>query len=306
VGKFIISLDCEGRWGGADRETPLDASITGQTLRPIYQRLFESLDSAGLRATFATVGAFVLPEEILRSHRLLRDPPSAQHARWTKRLRKALPRSTADAGWTFSELADEVNTRGHELASHGFSHLPFSKASMPTEALSAELDMHQEWTRSVNSTVSSLVFPRNSICWLSELHDIGIRCYRDRPERVGSRITLREVLTEVSPWGSPEPMGTLTANGMIRLPPGRFFNRRSGPRALVPPAVTVHSWKTALQRAAQDPQATVHLWLHPHNLLENQTQFDLLDIVFNNAGELVRSDDLQSATMAELASLTTR
>jgi len=302
MGTFTISLDCEGRWGTADYDTAFEAMITDDALRKIYDRLFACLERSGVQATFAVVGAFSLSVDALREHPLLTNPPSAQHEEWTARARQQVLQSGETSGWTLPGIRQQIIDGGHELATHGFSHLPFSDRWMNHEAAEAEVSHLREWISSSTAPVTSIVFPRNQVHKLPQLHGLGIRTYRRRIDRdYGAGVTPREILEEVNPWGRPESIDeAIVDDDMVGLPPGRFFNRRAGARALVPPLLTARSWITTVERAADQPDGAAHLWLHPHNLLESETQFGLLERVISHAGALVSDGRLSCATMAEL------
>lgn len=59
--RFILSLDCEGKWGGADHLTPADhAGLSDQRLRQAYSDNLALLDEFDLPATSAFFGCFSL------------------------------------------------------------------------------------------------------------------------------------------------------------------------------------------------------------------------------------------------------
>ena len=63
--RFIISLDCEGKWGMADNLKPYHHEcLTDAALARAYERLVRLFGGYQVSATFAFVMAFVLtPEE---------------------------------------------------------------------------------------------------------------------------------------------------------------------------------------------------------------------------------------------------
>lgn len=301
MGTFTISFDCEGRWGSSDAEGPLDDIITSESLADVYERLFHVLESNHLRATFAVVGAFTLDPDELKAHPLAKGDVSDSHTRWCEKLRKQIRTKGHVSGWTLPSLAHRVRQGGHELATHGFSHLPFD--AMSEQESNAEIGMLESWIADQPEAISSLVYPRNRIGRLPQVAAAGISCYRRRVPR-GSRVSLAEIATELSPIGSYETSSDATFDyGMVGLPPGRFLNRRVGPRALVPPAVTRRSWHASLTAAASQNNAILHLWLHPHNLLEDRSAFELFRDVVQHAGTLVRGGHLANLTMAETGNL---
>jgi len=81
-------------------------------------------------------------------------------------------------------------------------------------------------------------------------------------------------------------------------PSGFFLNWPAGVRSLVPVPVTIRRWKSLL-REAVDRGGYVHMWFHPHNLITAPLMKVAFDEILREVGELVRSGDLVSLTMAE-------
>lgn len=64
---FILSLDCEGKWGVADILTRFEhASLSDKRLRHAYDSAIELLDEFAIPATFAFVGLFAESEASFR------------------------------------------------------------------------------------------------------------------------------------------------------------------------------------------------------------------------------------------------
>ena len=59
AGTFILSLDCEGKWGVADHlDAGIHAALTDAALRRTYGEIVEALDRREIPATFAVVDFF--------------------------------------------------------------------------------------------------------------------------------------------------------------------------------------------------------------------------------------------------------
>ncbi|SVE06845.1 uncharacterized protein METZ01_LOCUS459699, partial [marine metagenome] len=55
---FILSFDCEGKWGMADIiDNNIDSSITNQNLTMAYRSILALLDKHKIKGTFAFVAA---------------------------------------------------------------------------------------------------------------------------------------------------------------------------------------------------------------------------------------------------------
>ena len=56
---FILSLDCEGKWGVADHlDAQTHRSLADARLRAAYRDILAALDRYDIAATFAFVGLF--------------------------------------------------------------------------------------------------------------------------------------------------------------------------------------------------------------------------------------------------------
>jgi len=65
---FIISLDCEGKWGMADHISEYHRrTLTNENLLTTYRQLINLLDKWNIEATFAFVGAFSMDVEECRT-----------------------------------------------------------------------------------------------------------------------------------------------------------------------------------------------------------------------------------------------
>lgn len=299
MGTFTVSFDCEGRWGFADFDFPLESGIRDDTLGAAYEALFKTLGRHEIRATFAVVGAFTLEPDQLLAHNLVADPPTSAHRNWSARFKHQHGAGEA-TGWSMPQLSNLVEDYGHELGTHGFSHLPFSTSHMTDGALDAELAMLSEWAESQHSDIVSMVYPRNQVGYVERLATLGLRCYRAQG-RLQRRDIVHEVIEEINPFASSEQLPSTSSNAIVELPPGRFFKRRVGGYGKVPQPVTLRSWRSALRSAATKEAASVHLWLHPHNLLEHPSQIEMLDATFAEARRLMASGSLRNLTMGELA-----
>lgn len=276
---FIMSLDCEGKWGMADglksyhHEALTTAKITGA-----YRQLLGMLARYEISATFAFVMAFTLSEEERKGFPLLerRDPGDEWLAHYWRDLDAG-----RDDGWHVAEALDLVSEAGgHEIASHGFCHRPL--AAIPDGAASRELAEAAKAAKLKGITLDTLVFPRNEVGNLRAVSAAGYVGYRERLQRRGGR--LAALLDEFSTSTLPQPpLGE--KDGLVAIPPGHFFNWRFGARRLVRPAVTVSRWRNQLERCAREG-GVVHLWLHPHNLITGPKTAEVLDKVLADVARL--------------------
>jgi len=260
---FIMSLDCEGKWGMADMLQPFHhRDITNASLAAAYRQLIAMLDRHQIAATFAFVMAFALSAGEREKFDVLderRNPGDT----WLRHYWDSVKRGQGD-GWHQPEAFDMVRDAGrHEIASHSFCHRPLGDRSIDGAGAARELALAAEAARLKQVELKTLVFPRNEVGNLAAVRAAGYLGYRSRLDRHGGKAAA--LLEEFVLWRGPQaPLAS--ADGIIAIPPGHFFNWRLGLRRLVPPAVTRARWRNQLDACVREG-GIVHLWLHPHNLI---------------------------------------
>jgi len=267
--RFILSFDCEGKWGSADCLTDGHRrDLTDQKLRDAYRAILTLLDEYGVEATFAFAGAFSQSPSAFR--RLLPDVEVLEK-RAPAYLGPALRdiEETSGDGWHGGELVEAVAASGtpHEIALHGVTHVPWTQ--MDDRFVEDEMRLYQQLEGPVRNS-RTFVYPRNLIAHTAVLSEHGFLGFRNaRSER--SRF--RSLLSELNLFAQPDFPGP--DDKPIAIPAGYFLNWRSGARRLVPPAVTQLRARLLLQRAAATG-AAVHYWLHPENIATAPATLDLL------------------------------
>jgi len=291
---FILTLDCEGKWGMADHITAHhDQLFTSAGLRGAYGFILDLCDAMDISATFAFAWALTLGREQYPDfqERMEADPASAA---WCARFRQDLAAGNSE-GWLEPGLLDLVTSRNrHEIASHGFTHLVGARGPEGRARLARELQMIRDWSSLKGLNPQTYVFPRNEVYHPEVLKDFGYVGYRTRLAVMGGRLgkiqnLAREIniLTQAQPHAGKAPL--------IEIPPGHFFNWRRGVRRRVPPGLTLLRWKHIVADAIR--KGTVcHLWLHPHNLLDGQLESEVLESVLAHVGQRIRAGDIHVAT----------
>ena len=245
--RFILSLDCEGKWGMADRLTPrLDRALSEANLRAAYAALAALLAEYDIAATFCFVGCFVLP-----AYELRRLPLRAIAAELPYLVGAVEGIAAGAEGWTGDWALDAVAPR-HEIGLHGVTHVPWtSMTAAQARREMALVPLHPGIT---------FAFPRNRVAHPHILEEFDILGYRAAPR---PRSRLRSLAAEFDLGAQPdadEPMRTPQT-----IPAGHFVNWPSGPRRLVPLGLTRARARLMLERAA-DAFGVVHYWSHPENV----------------------------------------
>lgn len=295
---FIVSFDCEGHWGMMDHLEE-HGRLTSAALEAAYERLLALLERHGITATFAFVGAFTMSEEEARAKLPLFTEAGPAGRRWLEPFLRDLEARRTD-GWFAPDAAAAVRRAGrHELAAHGFTHLPLVEGEIGLPELDRELAGVRQASVFSGAGELTLVYPRNQVGFAGELASRGYAGYRDtlaRP-RHGRAPRWRHLLDEVNPFPSAQPH-LPPAGGVAVVPAGRMLNWRSGARGAIPAAWTTALWRRTLEDAARGG-AVAHLWSHPHNFVTGRDMFELLEAVLEEAAARVRSGELWNPTMLE-------
>lgn len=295
TGRFIISLDCEGKWGMADvLEDYHHRLLTDEALAKVYGEIVAQFAAHDMPATFAFVMAFTLDAEQRRQFdHFLAD--SGRKDAWLEHF-WADRRAGRTSGWFQPEALEIVRRDGrHEIGCHGFCHRDLADGAISDEGAEAELEAAAAAARLKGVELRTFVFPRNSVGHVALLGRRGYIGYREaRP--VGSRVGA--LAQELNLWPEPEAAARPAPGDPVAIPAGYFLNWRFGPRRYVPRAVTVRRWKTLLDRAA-DTGGVAHLWFHPHNFITAPSTRDTLEEILAYANRLRADGRLRAVTQEQ-------
>ena len=299
LGTFIISFDCEGKWGMADRITPHhDRFLNEANIERAYAKIVDLLARHDVPATFAFVMAFTLSAtEFSRYSDRLYDV-QFQGSNWFRYFRTQITAGNSD-GWFAPRAIDIVRSRPeHEIACHGFSHLPIGDSTVHRFEAVHEIQSAEAVAREKGLTLKTFIFPRNLIGHTDLLAAAGYIGYRGR--LVHSSGTAARKLSALAEWNvlaRAQPHG-LQDNGLQVIPPGNFMNWRRGARKLVPPPVTSLRWYNILKDAVRRGMVA-HIWLHPHNIIDGPETFDVLCGIVSMAAQLRDVGELRILTQRE-------
>jgi peptidoglycan/xylan/chitin deacetylase (PgdA/CDA1 family) len=300
-GKFVISFDCEGKWGMADHLTPdLEQLLTDAQIEAAYDRLLAILARHDVRATFAFVGIFTLsPDEYRDVSDWLWDARVGDK-NWLDAFRRDAASGRFE-GWLVPEALRKVQRDGrHEIGTHGFTHVPLDEETCTPELFFHELESARQLAQRQGWVPRTLVYPRNQIGHTSRLTEHHILGYREMlwPGLYGSRRKLRGLAREFGYDARSQPVAPATSPTAI--PSGHilnFWHNRS--RRLVPRGVTRRRWRRMMLDAAATG-GCVHLWSHPHNFITDPDLIGIFNLILHDAAELIKQGRLRSCTQEEL------
>lgn len=205
------------------------------------------------------------------------------------------------SGWFCSEAFEFVRNCGiHEIACHGFRHVPHGGKDIGEVDADYELRSATELANAKGISLKTFVFPRDRGGYLYKLASEGYigfrnaRPNRDRRGRLGNLIQETN-LHEKSQSSEPRQCSVISIGG-------DFLNWRHGLRRPVPEFATLIRWRSILEDAAANNRVAL-LFLHPHNLMDGYGMAELFGGVLRIAAELRDSKGLTILTQQEYCGL---
>jgi len=278
--RVVLSLDAELVWGFHDHEQmPRERISHARESWRYILGLFKEFD---VPATWAVVGHLFLDccDGVHADHPggeewFLRDPGGER---------------TEGSEWFGRDLVDAISdsTVGHEIGSHSFSHVEFGKRGVSKEVAEAELLQSVDAAEEYGIDLTSFVFPRNNIGYRELLAEYGFSCYRGRaPDRwydeTAFRLIGKPVTFAFGKSGPPIVRPETDEHGLVNLPASMYLFSINGPARDAMERLTtdpiVRQVKLGLQRLTDEPEGTLHLWLHPNNVTTERDRVRLRRIV---------------------------
>ena len=302
--KLIISFDCEGKWGIADRNPDRQRLLTSAAISNAYKTILATLRRKNAHATFAFVAALCLPKDQVEAaieenfHKLI-----FGRMHWLSAPR-ASARSNDFDGWSEPELPDLVRLEPrHHICSHGGFHIPYDEQNTPAEAIDADIDLIRSVDSRIGSRQTILVFPRNVIGYRNRLSESGFEAYRDADRRelkkglAGRAERLFLELGSVD-RGDSRKHSYQNNVGLTALTPGKFLNASIGLRSRIPLSLTKRRIDAFLSYAIKN-DTVVHFYSHPHNFIADNTLANKLDYLLGRASVYRDKGSLRIVTMQD-------
>lgn len=294
-GCFIVSLDCEGKWGMADHLTQWHhAHLNRAELTEAYRTLAALFGRYDIAATFAFVMAFVLSADEQASLAERFGDTEIEGSNWLSAYRSA-QRAGDLSGWTCPEALEIVRDAAqHEVACHGFTHLPLAEKLVSRADAEREFAACAEAARMKGLSLETFVYPRNLEGHKAALAAAGFKGFRKRPAQRGK---LGALFAELNSRDRAQ-MPLRDEAGMVAIPSGEMLNWQNGARKLVPRAASRMRWASRLRDAAETG-GVAHLWLHPHNLIDAPGTRERLEDVLAEAARLRAAGRIEVLTQAQ-------
>jgi peptidoglycan/xylan/chitin deacetylase (PgdA/CDA1 family) len=298
AGSFIVSFDCEGNWGVADRQDRIDSRfISRKALTKAYRNLLQMLEAYEMPATFAFVMAFVLRDEELGEWQPRLADVACDGRNWMENFRRAEASRELD-GWFCPEALDMVVAAGrHEVGCHGFRHVPFAGAGVTEEVVRVELACAREIASTRGLELRTFVFPRNEVALPTLLAEYGYHGFRNAHPRLGRMGRIGNLLREFDAWERAQAEEA-PVSGLICIPGGCFINWQKGLRRLVPRSVSRARWRSIFADAVENDRVA-GVFLHPHNLIDGPATLLLLEDILRLAADYREKRGLTVLTQAQ-------
>lgn len=275
-GNFIISLDFELHWGGAEKWDISKKKEYFNCTRQSIPRILKIFEDYDIHATWATVG-FLFAQN---KKQLLDSSPNLIPSYHRKELSyyKIFPQLGNDENedpfhYAPSLIEQIINTPGQELASHTFAHYYCNESGQTVDQFDADLKAAQNIAKeNFGLVLRSLVFPRNQFNkeYLQVASKNGFKIVRSNPnvwfwnKSFGILTPLFRALDTLMPISKSlcfdQPF---KEDGLLCLPASRFFRPYNAKEKLIQ-GMKLRQIKREMSYAAIHKK-NYHLWWHPHN-----------------------------------------
>lgn len=296
---FVVSIDTEMAWGMVHRQ---HEAYRYDRERDDLRRLIDLLDRYDLPATWAIVGHLMLehcePVDGVKHPEIIRPDFDWYDGDWFDA--DPCTNSDVDRAWYAPDVVDLIESAGadHEIACHGFSHIPAGDRGCSRETFESEIRAAAAVAASRGIVLRSLVHPRNQIGHVDVLVEHGIKAYRGRRSTPQGRPSPWQRLVDRTVGSERTAVRPVNEGEIWNLPATVMFDldsRRS----------TWRLWIRQVERRlgqAVARRSLFHLWFHPHNLRDRpEESFAALERVCRAAARHRERGVLETTTMAALA-----
>lgn len=310
-GKFIISLDFELHWGGAEKwDLQKKKSYFLNTVNYIPE-LLGLFQENNIRCTWATVG-FLFSKE---KKQLIDFSPKLKPGYYKTELSyyNLIPEignnEEEDPYHYASSLIHSIlNTPGQELATHTFAHYYCNELGQTVEQFDADIKAAQDIAKeNYGVELKSLVFPRNQFNanYLKVAKQNGIRIVRSNPnvwfwhKRFEKILPYFRAFDYLFPISSSLSFDKISKKeGVVCLPASRFFRPFSSREKFIQ-KLKLRRIKREMTYAAKHNR-NYHLWWHPHNFGNDiKTNNDQLVEILNHFNVLREKYNFTSSNMGD-------
>ncbi len=187
----------------------------------------------------------------------------------------------------------------HEIASHGFSHLPLGESEVTQSEFCQEMELIGQVEKLKKIEFKTFIYPRNLVGYVDQLRDYGFIGYRENLKRKYDNPLLKNICTLLGEFDlNPIPQSHPESEVPIQIPAGYFLNWRYRLRKTIPLEVTYKRWTNLISRAIRQNKV-VHLWTHPNNFIDGENMYFLLDKILQFVGQAQKRGEIDVLTQSE-------
>lgn len=314
-GLFVISLDFELHWGGAEKWDLEERDQYFRNARKAVEQMLLLFSKYNVHVTWATVGLLFARDK----HQALEFSPDVEPSylnsarNYYSILKAGVGENESKDPFHFaSSLINKIlETPNQELASHTYSHYYCQEEGQTKEQFEEDLRAAQNIAKAnFGVELKSLVFPKNQFNseYLDPVRRQGFKVVRSNPDvwfwKKESKLSpLYRAFDTVGPIST-----TLTFNkrsltkykdDLLLVPSSRFLRAYSESERIIH-----HLKKKRIFREmtyAAKNQRIYHLWWHPHNFGNDLAKnLEFLENILQHYVRLRKQYGFQSQTMHEL------
>ena len=163
-GIFMMSFDCEGKWGihpAEDLNSHHEYYFTNAKLTQEYKRILIILNKAEIKGTFAFVGAFTMSLEEYQANRDWFSDIFTQGKNVFDKFNQSAKKNNVDGWLNPSAFEMVLREKSHEMASHGFSHQPLKEDFITESIFLKEMELIKLVSRLKEIESKRFVYPLN-------------------------------------------------------------------------------------------------------------------------------------------------
>ncbi|WP_439151237.1 polysaccharide deacetylase family protein [Winogradskyella sp.] len=317
-GKFVISLDFELHWGFFDNRTLEDSKSQLSNVENVIEKLLELCNQYNVSITFATVGMlFAENKREIIAFLPKRKPNYTNKLLNTYELLDQIQPEDEKYYFAKSLVNKVANQSLHEIGTHTFSHYYCHEDGQNINDFKDDISSAIEISKSQNTTISSIVFPRNQSIpeYIKVCEEYGISTYRGNCwfnfNNDSRQIQIKEYAmmacrvidsyVNISGKNTYKLQDYNSKNsGIINIPASRFLRPYNAKLKAIE-KLKVKRIKRSMTKAAENNEI-FHLWFHPHNFANNiEENFQNLESIFKHYKQLHERNNFDSITMSNLA-----
>lgn len=294
---FLLSLDCEGKWGMADHINAYhEHCFTTANINSAYTQILAVLKKYNVPASFAFVSAFTQsPQQFQQNKDLFYGVPKTYHNGLAKFYQDM--KTVNYEGWFCPSAIQRVADEGiHEIASHSCFHRAFLEEELTLEEAEYDFRASQQL---LTIKPMTFIYPRNLVGFTGLLKKYGYIGYREgKAYKTDTLGRIKNLAAEFNILEKSEIPLANDAENLVVVPAGFFLNWPHGLRKQVPNFMTQLRWNNILQHAIKN-NSVVHMWFHPHNFINHPAMLRNFTRIIENVARARDQDLISVVTMHE-------